>query len=773
MSVILISLIIHHSSFIVPPPMPTLADSIVSSSSRRLGIRARPDLKARKQRYQGRTYWVVKDPVGLQYYRFEEEEFAILQMLDGEVSLEEIAEEFEAEFPPQTIRVEELQNFVGMLHRSGLVLSDTMGQGTQLKKRRDERKRKEMLGAMGNILSFRFKGFDPERILNAIYPFVRWFFTVPAMIVCCTLALVALTLVLVQFDVFQSRLPSFQSFFAAQNWLLIAGVLGVTKVIHEFGHGLSCKHFGGECHEMGVMFLVLTPCLYCNVSDSWMLPNRWHRAAIGAAGMYVEVVIASVCTFLWWFSEPGWLNYVCLNVMFVSSVSTILFNANPLLRYDGYYILSDIMEIPNLRQKASSILNRKLGWWCLGLEEQEDPFLPKRNQLLFAFYTVASFFYRWVILLSILYFLNKVFEPYGLKVIGQMIALMSLYGLVVMPFWKVYKFFRVPGRWSKVKRVRMVLSLFFLGAVVGGILFVPFPSTVWCLFELQPHNATSVYVEVAGMLKQVEVKPGDKVEQGQLLALLDNTDLEIEIAELTGERNAIQEQLKGLKHGRLQQGRSRDEQASSQISVVQEKLDAIGEQLQQRIDDAKRLRIEAPVTGTIIAPPPTRSPGADQQGSLPTWSGTLFDPENLGATVVPEGASNMFCQIGDPNQWEAILIVDQNDIDLVHQGQEVRMMFDESAYHVYVSTIGYRAADAMEMAPPRLASTSGGPLPSQADPDGVIRPLNTSYQAVARLDNQQGLLRNGLIGQARVKTRRRTLASRLYRYLSRTFNFEL
>ena len=197
------------------------------------------------------------------------------------------------------------------------------------------------------------------------------------------------------------------------------------------------------------MFLVLTPCLYCNVSDSWMLPNRWHRAAIGAAGMYVELVLASICTFIWWFTEPGPLNYICLNVMFISSVSTVMFNANPLLRYDGYYILSDILEIPNLRQKASTILNRKLGKWCLGLEEPEDPFLPQRRQWLFATYTVASAIYRWVVTLSILYFLNKVFEPYGLKILGQAIALGALYGLLIQPLWNVYKFFKVPGGWEK------------------------------------------------------------------------------------------------------------------------------------------------------------------------------------------------------------------------------------------------------------------------------------------------------------------------------------
>src|SRR5215213_5186434 len=214
--------------------MPTLADSIVSSSSRKLSIRARPDLKARKQRYQGRTYWVVKDPVGLQYFRFEEEEFAILQMLDGQSSLDEIAERFEAEFPPQTIRVEELQNFIGMLHKSGLVLSDAPGQGWALKERRDEKKYRELMGALSNVMAFRLRGIDPERLLNWLYPYVRWFFTPAATIGALMLATAALTLVLVQFEVFKSRLPDFNAFFSAQNWLALAITLTATKVLHEF-----------------------------------------------------------------------------------------------------------------------------------------------------------------------------------------------------------------------------------------------------------------------------------------------------------------------------------------------------------------------------------------------------------------------------------------------------------------------------------------------------------------------------------------------------------
>ena len=154
--------------------------------------------------------------------------------------------------------------------------------------------------------------------------------------------------------------------------------------------------------------------------------------------------------------------------MFVCSVSTVVFNANPLLRYDGYYILADLAEIPNLRQKATTILSRKLGEWCLGLEQPEDPFLPQRNQVFFAIYSVASAIYRWVVVFSILWFLYKFSQPYHLEVIGQMIGIASLWGLVVMPLYQVGKFFYVPGRLDKVKKPRMFASLAVVAADRGG-----------------------------------------------------------------------------------------------------------------------------------------------------------------------------------------------------------------------------------------------------------------------------------------------------------------
>src|SRR5215471_10539160 len=505
--------------------MPTLADSLVSSSARSLAIRKRPDLQVTKQRYLGRQYWIVKDPVGLNYFRFQEEEFALLNWLDGRTSLDELRNRFEKQFAPQKITLEELGRLIGMLHQSGLVIANVPGQGKQLLKLRWQRKKREWMAAISNVLAIRFKGIDPERFFNWVYPYVSWFFTRTAACICLFLFASALTLVLVQFGEFQRRLPGFHQFFGPNNWIYLGAAMAVTKVLHEFGHGLSCKHFGGECHELGVMMLVLTPCLYCNVSDSWMLPNKWHRAFIGAAGMYVEICIASIATFVWWFSAPGLLNNVALSTMFVCSVSTVVFNGNPLLRYDGYYILSDLLEIPNLRQKATTILNRKMGAWFLGLEEPDDPFLPKRNQALFAIYSIAAATYSWVVMFSILYFLMKVFEPYRLQIIGQIIATASIASLVGRPLWSLGKFFYVPGRLEEVKKPRMYLSLAIVAVVLAAFLFLPLPYHVFCPLEVQPYRADDVYVgAVGGQVTKIHVNPGKRVDAGAPIADLANVD---------------------------------------------------------------------------------------------------------------------------------------------------------------------------------------------------------------------------------------------------------
>jgi len=749
--------------------MVSLHDSLVSSSARKLPIKVRADLTTKRQQYLGRTYWIVKDPVGSRYFRFHEEEYAILRMFDGFHSLDEIKEEFEDEFPPQKITLDELQHFLGQLHQSGLIVAATPNQGPELLKRRKKKARQELFQKFTNILAVKFKGFDPDPILTFLLPFVRWVFH-PFTIFCAlALCLSALSLVLVEFDTFRSKLPAFHTFFSPVNLLLLSVTLGCTKVLHEFGHGLTAKYFNGECHEMGVMLLVLTPCLYVNVSDSWLLPNKWHRIAIAVAGVFVECILASICTFLWWFSQPGLLNYLCLNIMFVSSVSTIVFNINPLLRYDGYYIMADWLEIPNLRQKATKILSRKCSEWFLGMESSEDPFLPQKNQVLFALYSLAAFWYRWIVLAGILFFMYKVFDKYELKILGQMIATMSVCSLIGMPLYQVCKFFGVPGRIYKVKKGRFYLSLSLFLGVIAFLLFFPLPYTVVspALMELRTTKSQRVYVpSVPGgcRLKEISVKPGQFVRYGEKLGVLENMNLRFELVDYNGKVTELRQELATLE--RLQYDK---DEAALQIKPVQTSLATTLEILERKQKVFDDLILRAPMDGIVVSPAwkPQQELPDDQ---LPAWWGSPLEPENLDATLEP---GTVFCSVGDPKFLEAVIIVDQKKIAFLKIGQHVELMLTQYPGILFegsVHEIDGQPVDALDI---QLSTKAGGEVPTMPQRDGTEKPNSASYRVRMPLDNPDLSIKVGTTGSAKIHVAPQTLGMRVWRYINDTFNFKL
>lgn len=745
--------------------MPTLAESLVSSSSRALTVRKRPDLSANRQRYQGTGYWVVKEPVGLQYFRFHDEEFFILNMLDGHVSLQQIKDGFEQRFAPQKITFGDLQQFIGMLHRSGLVISNSPGQGKALRERGRKKKNKETMGKFANVFALRYRGFDPEKILNAILPWFGWMFTIPALIFFSLLLLSSTLLLASQYETVYAKLPTFQQFFAADRWLILALTMAIVKVLHEFGHGLSCKKFGGECHEIGFMLLVFTPCLYCNVSDSWMLPNKWKRVWIGAAGIYVEMILASIAAWVWWFTEQGTtINDLCLNMMFLNVVSTVLVNGNPLLRFDGYYIVMDALEIPNLRQKSTEVLKRWFQETCLGLELQDDPFLPTRGRFMFGLFTIASVIYRWVVVFSICWFVIKVLEPYGLQAIGRMVAVVGFAGLVAQPFIQTWKFCRTPGRLSKVKRTPVLVTLGIVGAVIAAVCYIPLPHHVDCAFEVRPSQAGAIYAGSPGRIVWT-VDPKAYVEADQEIAQLRNPDLEIRLVELQGEQKVAEIELNNLRY------RSRYEVAlQAQIDTQKKLLDSIRSMRAKTEEEIERLTVRAKREGYVI-PPPFREPQDTADGRLPGWTGSPLEQRNRGAMLT---ADDVICEIGAPDSFEAVLIIDQGDVQLVREGQAVDMKLDSRRLETFSGMITEKSNEPLESASMSMSSQTGGDLQTEIDPTtGQIKPRNVSYQARVPLEMDEIPIRPGYRGSAKIHVDPMSLGNRLWRVIAKTFNFEL
>ena len=729
-----------------------------SSEHQPLAIRARPDLSYHRQTYQGQPWWLVKDPVALRYYRIRPEACEVLRMLDGQRSLQQLKTEIEDRFPMLNVKISDLHSMIGMLHRYGLVLAQASGRGPQLYQRMTEQRLRRVLGQLSSILWIRLPGVDPERFLNWLYPKTRWFFSVWSVAGCVTLMVSAWLLVLLHFHEFYAKLPSFHQFFGAGNlvWMMLA--LAVAKILHEIGHGLTCKHYGGECHEIGVMFLVLTPCLYCDTSDAWILPNKWHRAAIGAAGMYVEVVLASICTFVWWNTEPGLVHYLALNTVFICSLSTVIFNSNPLLRYDGYYILSDILEIPNLAQKSRSALIGLLRHWCLGLAWNKDQVLPPRQRMTFALYAMASFCYRWFILFVILLFLSRFLEPYGLQPLAHLIIASSLVGLIVVPTWKAIQFFRVPGRILQLNKRRTLSTTILLLGVSLAVMYIPLPHRVITPVIIEPRGAERIYVNVAGVLETVTVEEGEAVSAGQELAVLTNPEIRFQITQLSGERERLEQHLQNLR--RQQSG---DADATQQIPHTQEGLVHLRKRLEELHKEQQRLNLVSQTSG-IVMPPPYNS--GNTQTRLPAWYGTPLEERNLGCWLEP---GTLFCVIGDATQMQATLVVDQSNINFVRLGQVVEIKLDEFPSDVWPGEITEISRMDLQVLPRELSHMAGGELATEADETGAQRPASVSYQAFVALDNSDERLLPGFRGRAKIHVGKRTLGEALWRFLTKTF----
>lgn len=723
---------------------PTLAPVLpVGQAAEHLQVKLRPDLIVQPQFYEGMTHYVVKDPIALKYFRFKIEEYFLLQQLDGKNTLQDVKRAFERKYRPQTISMEDLTRFTAQLHEAGIAQIDSPDQAKVLIRRRRKNRWKKVWQFLANILYIKIPVIDPERMLSGMYPYFRWLYSTPFNTFAVALMLSAITLVISQWNDFYNKLPEFQSFF---NWYTIFAFwcsLAIVKIIHEFGHGLTAKHFGGEVHEMGMLFLVLTPALYCDVTDSWLLPSKWKRIWISAAGIYVECFLASIATFVWWNTEQGLLNSLSMATMFICSVNTILFNANPLLRYDGYYVMADWLEIPNLRIKSTQFFAYLFQEKVLGLEVPVQSYMPRSRRSLFVTYAIASYLYRWVVTFSILYFLSQFLKPYKLQSLSYAIALGSLMPLLGMPLYQMFKFVRTPGRMRKVKKVRAASFAAVVVVAVVAVLCIPTPLRVQGTLVLQPAKPEIVYAEVPGRLVTLNVRDGEWVKKDAVIATLSNP-------EKMRERRSLQEQYDVNWHKAQWFGASTNLESRAQSLQHNQMAEDLSPAIEKVASQIGSLTLVAHRDGQVMGVP---------------------HPETVGQWIKP---GKPFCEVGDPHKLEAHLIIDQGDIDLVRVDRRAWMKIYGGSETTWKSRVGEIAKRNRDDIPPELSNTSGGEIATKQDPkSGQAKPISAVYEVIIPIDNPNLVLQSGQRGFAKIDGGTHTLAWWLWRLLTKTFHFTL
>lgn len=646
-----------------------MASAAFGGNSKTWPLRRRRDLEVCALSFERRRVWGLKDPVALRYFQLEEEEFWIFERLDGRMGLAQIQAEFERAFSPKRLDLHMLQGFVRQLHGEGLILSDAPGQGEVLTTRRATVRRRERTAQWMNPLMIRFRGFDPERTLRQVYPEVRFLFSRAALATYLLLITGALLLVFTHWRELMARLPSAQEFFQPQNGLWFVVAIGVTKLLHELGHALVCKHFGGECHEMGVMLFLFSPSLYCNVSDVWMLRDKWSRMAVSAAGIGVELVIAATATFLWWFSEPGSFHTLCLALMCVCTVNTLLLNGNPLMRYDGYHVLADFVEIPHLAQQGGDVWRRwgDLLWFGKDARkpEQERGGASRLRTGALAVYALASMLFLWFVMFGMLRFVNTWAAEYGLQLAAQIVTVLAVAGVVLPPAMRVGRRLAEPNARSWARRPRFWTVTLIALALVAVVLAVPLPRSIEVEAVLRPVGAEAVYVTEAGTLESIV--PSGKVQAGDVVAVLKSDALQRSVLKLESERGRLAAVLRNLE---LRQ--QADPTATVDLPTARQSLVDAERLLTQRKADVARLTLVAPIAGTII-PLPRRMDEQRDPRVLADWSGAIAARENLGATLE---AGTAVCLVGDPRKVEATARIDQADVLAIRPKCEVELLVD-------------------------------------------------------------------------------------------------
>ncbi len=602
--------------------------------------RLRPHVEITRQHYRGRRWHVVRDPSSNSFYRLSPVAYEFVGLFDSHRTIEELWKLGLTRHGDESLTQNDVIQLLSQLYSANLLAGDTSPETDQLLRRGKERIGKKVKQQAIGLMYFKVKLFNPDAILSWLEPIFRPILNKWGLLVWSLWVIAGFTAVVPHWE----RLKDgFGSTVAPSNWAWMIVVFIVVKLIHETGHGLLCKRFGGNVPEFGAMMLVLLPAPYVDASSSWAFESKWRRMAVGAGGMIFELAVASAAAFVWLATPEGnLLHQIAYNAMFTASISTVIFNANPLMRFDGYYILSDWLEVPNLMQRSTQMLKFLAQKHLYKVRNPTPPTSSGSEAVILIAFGLAAMVYRVVLFVSItLYVMGKLFA------IGLILAVWTGAMWFILPVGAFLHWLATHAQLAE-KRPRAILTT--VGLVALAILLVgviPMPDRRRAVGVVESAARSGVFFAADGFVEVAHVKPGDFVKAGDPIVTCVSPQIQASI---------------DLGEAQLAEAVSKEQQAMTrtpaEAQVAAEYVASISEQVAYFKDQQARLIVRAPHDGRIVTADPASMVGAFVRAGQP------------------------LCEVVDESQLRIAATLTQNEAAWLHEyppheiGVEYRLTSD-------------------------------------------------------------------------------------------------
>lgn len=629
--------------------------------------RLRSHVEIHRHHYRGEIWYVLQDHSTGRFHRFTPTVYLLIGLMDGERTVQEIWEEVRARLRDDAPTQEEVIRILSQLHAADALQANVTPDTEELFKRFEKKRSTKFKQNIRNPLAVRFSLLDPESFLTRFRILGHLLFSLPGAILWFVVVGAGIILAGVHWPELTENITD--RILSPSNLVFLWFTFPLLKALHEFGHAFAVKRFGGEVHEMGIMFLVLTPIPYVDASSSSAFRNKWERMLVGASGMAVELFIGAIALVLWVHMEPGTLRSILYNTIFIAGVSSLLFNGNPLLRFDAYYILSDLIEIPNLGPRGGQYLLYLAQKYLFGLREVEPPVSTPGERIWFVIYGIASFVYRILIYFSIVFFIAGKFF-----IAGMILAGWAVFSIIGLPIGKAAKFLFSSPKLGRKRTRAIAVSALVLAGVVAIIVFLPVPLSTRAEGVIWVPEQCFVRARTEGFVERLIAKPGSRVKKGESLIECSEPFLPARIRVL----EARLHELKTLYDAQILSDRVQAEITNDEMKTVRGQL----EDVRQR---SRELTVQSQTEGTFLSPMAQDLPGRFvKRGEL---LGYVLDRSTLRARVV----------------------VSQTDVDAVRkQTRGVTIRFPERIAEIMPAVIQREVPAATDQLPSRTLSQQGG-----------------------------------------------------------------